>query len=490
LIAAATDYLDEIERALTTYVNLPELVDLQLRPEGITLHTNDFPRLICESTGLDLRQYFIDCFKDADFLRPDEKDKLAFDLFHCFNTVTSFVSGPDGARMERSEVTQVELPAAMSQGFVQKMTVDKVVSFQLDAKLPDEVTFAKLSGITFNVGRKLIGTSQIHLKAKGSMCIVTPVLAERGPLRLKTTVMDGIKSLGKDLVVSALLRLGKLSTELPIVRDEFRQYLLDAVNFRTLLQDREKDLVMFIERSAGIKVEDPLTRSLLTKGMHIIKRDEQIELIRDEMNVCDLGGVALEISPTINLHLEKNTRELIIDHLSGIGVEVPFEPPPELQAIGLDVHKTLPKTIISLNLGERNQDEQRRLVVRTAPACWMALDLNAQMQPATDALGNWIIVGVANNPISGAPQKFFVRLDKDNNLNMTTDEITEVVTQTAVEGFDFSDPFTWTWGAVALGGHALLAASEIMRSVAGDREEVKKSARKLGRLIGRFLTEL
>lgn len=485
----------EIDRALKAYVNLPGAVDLSLRADGITVHTNDFSKLIFESTGLDLRKYFIDAFKDADFLAEDEKDKLAADLFHLFDTVTSFVSDENGGQMVRSEVTTINLPPALSQNFVQRMNVQKEVRFRLNAKLPDDAAFERVSGITFDVGGKRIALNHLHLKAFGNKCIVTPILAEQGHIKEQSNgVLNSIKNVGKDLLVDAVIRMGKVSevcrTELPIIHQEFRQYLKDAVNFQQLLHAKEKDLVMFIEQSAGICVDDPLTRSLLTGGMRVQKRDQDIELFREEKSICDLGGIALEIAPMIKLQILKNSMELKIDKLSGIGVEVPFDAPPELEVIGLDLSKSLPKKIVSLDLGAPDQEDRRRLVVRTAPGCWMSLDLNAEMQPATDANGNWIIVGVTSNPISGVPQKFFLRLDSSNNLNMTPREIAEVVTQTAVDGFDPGDPFTWTWGAVALGGQALLTAGAVIRGVAGDTDDVKKGARELGRLIGKFLNEL
>jgi hypothetical protein len=484
--------VDEIERALRSYVNLPEFVDLTLRPEGITLHTDDFPLVINESCKLDLRQYFVDAFKDADFLQAHEKDQLAKDLFHLFDTVDSFVSDEDGAKMHRSEVTVVELPPALSQGFVQKMTVEKTVTFRLTANLPDDATFTTVTGITFNVGGKVIALNEFNLKAQGSKCIVTPLLAEQGQVTQQTKGwMDALRNAGKDLIVGAAMAMGKVPpAELPIVLEEFRQYLRDAINFKHLLHDRAKDLVMFIERSAGISVDDPMTRALLTRGMRIQKKAQHIELVREDKSVCYLGGIALDFAPTLKMQVEKKTDELAVHEVTGVGVEVPFDPPSELQAIGVDLKRALPRKIESLSLGARDEEDRRRLVVRTAPGCWMALDLNTQMQPATDVRGNWMVVGVTNNPISGAPQKFFLRLDSQNNLNMTPREIAEIVTQTAIEGFDPSDPFTWKWGAVALGGQALLTAGTIIRGAAGDTGEVKKTARKIGRLIGKILNDL
>src|SRR5262249_49655876 len=153
--------IDEIQRALKTYVNLPELVDLRLHPEGIHLQTSDFPTLIVESSGLDLKQYFIDALNGAEFLNAQEKENLAFDLFHIFYTVTAFRSDQQGALMHRSEKAFVSLPQAMSQGFVQQLTVERNVKFRLSARLPDEATFTDVSGVTFNVCGKVLALKQL-----------------------------------------------------------------------------------------------------------------------------------------------------------------------------------------------------------------------------------------------------------------------------------------------------------------------------------------
>lgn len=492
LDAPVLEQPDNVSRALRSYCKLPQRIDFTLHPDGITVHTSDFPRLIQESTGLDLRQYFADAFKEADFLKQEEKDKLTEDLYYCFKTVDSFVSDAEGGRLERSEVTVIDLPPALSQDFVQKMTVERVVTFQLNAALPDDATFTKVTGISFNVCGKRIGLSQFKLAANGNKCTVLPVFAEQGQVQQESKgIFDSIKNAGKELLVGAAIKMGKLPPiELPIVLEEFRQCLRDAVNFKALVQEREKDLVMFIERSNGISVDDPLTRSLLTGGMRIVKSNDNLEFVRKGGNLCDLGGIALEIAPVITLKLAQKTDEVQIENLSGVGVEVPFDPPPELEAIGVDLKKALPRKIMSLSLGVRDDEDRRRLVVRTAPGCWMAIDLNSQMQPALDACGNWLVVGVTNNPISGVPQKFFLRLDSANNLTMTPREIAEIVTQTAIEGFDPGDPFTWKWGAIALGGQALLTAGEIIRGAAGDTDDVKKTARKFGRFIGKLLNDL
>ena len=117
-----------------------------------------------------------------------------------------------------------------------------------------------------------------------------------------------------------------------------------------------------------------------------------------------------------------------------------------------------------LTLSAQDKNGRRRLVTGFSPGRWIGLDLDENNQPSTDAQGNWVMYGVTSNPISGAAQSFFLRLDKKNELNMTTREIANLVSQTATEAFDPSDPASWHWGAVALGAKTILTAGQILRS--------------------------
>lgn len=481
-----TGQVDEIDRALRSYIALPDKVDLRLHLDGIDVHTDDFPKLILESCGLDLRQYFIDCFKNADFLKEGEKEKLAFDLFRVFRTVDAFISGTEGATMERSEVTIIEIPRAMSQGFVQTMTVERKISFRLTSAGPDDATFESLSGITFNVGGKIIALNQFNLKALDGRCIVTPTLDVQGNIQTSGTAMSKVLTAGKDMLVSVFTRLskvGRISTELPCIRDEFRTYLADALRFKELLRNEQKDLVMFIETNAHLVVEDPLTLALLSTGMRVSKNGDAIELERNTESVCDLGGVVLKIAPSLKLKLLRKREELNFASINGVGMQVLFDQPPELQQIGLDLKRSLPTQVCNLTLGQRDEIGKRRIIVGTAPGCWIGLDLNTKMQPTVDQAGNWMVFGVTHNPISGVPQQFFLRLDTENNLDMTPREIASLATQTAFEGFDPTNPMTWKWGAIALAG-------SLATSVTDDDEELEKGARHLGRIIGWLLKEL
>lgn len=474
VMLGAKDEIDEIGRMLNTYVRLPASFDLTTRPDGITLTTDDFPRIVQECSGLDLQKYFVDAFSQHAALTQAERAKIAADLFHVLRTVTIFKSDPTGAKMTRSEVTPVDLPAAMSQGFVQKVTFDKMITFRLVPNLPDEATFVSVSGITFSVGGKLVAMSELSLRAEGNECVVTPLLGEFGTVKqAATSKLEALKNTGKDFLVGFFLKTKTFSTSLPIVLSDFRRYLADAVNLKRSLHYKEKDLLSFFERCSRIEVEDPLTRALLVCGTRVAKNEDSIIIERSSDSNCDLSGVQLKIAPTVNFKMTRTTKELAIPEMKGVDVRVAFDAPAELKVIGLDLRKSLPTCIENLTLSAVNEKEVRRLVVGTGVSRWIGIDLDKRMKPACDAEGNWMVFGVTSNPISGASQSFFLRLDKKNDLKMTTREIAALVNQTAMEGFDPADPFTWQWGAVAIGAQTLLTAGAVLRGTIGDEETDK-----------------
>lgn len=481
--------IDEIERLLTTYVRLPEFFDLRLHPEGIRLTTDDFPRIVHECSGLDLQKYFLDAWSQSPALTPDQRVKIAKDLFHVLRTVSEFNTGPEGAHLVRSEETVIDLPSAMSNGFVQTITFGRNVTFRLVPNPPDEATFVNVSGITFGVGGKLVGMSELSLRAEGNNCVITPLLGECGQIKqAASNTFDLLKNTGKDFLVGFFLKTKTFSTTLPIIQDEYRGYLADAINLKRSLQYKEKDLLSFFERCARIEVDDPLTRALLEGGSRVCKKVEDICIERRASTDCDMGGVELKFAPSVGLKMLKKTSELAIPAVDGVDVRVAFDAPSELKVIGLDLRRSLPTRIESLTLSPPGEETLRRIVVGTAPGKWIGLDLDEKMRPAFDKNGNWMVFGVTSNPISGASQSFFLRLDGNNELKMTTREIAALVNQTAMEGFDPADPTTWQWGAVAIGAQTLLTAGAVLRSTIGD-EETDKIAEEVQE-VAKFIKKL
>lgn len=483
------DGVDEIDRLLTTYASLPDYFELKTRNDGIDLFTDDFPRIVKECSGLDLEQYFLDAFANTEGLTPEQCTAIAKGLFHVLRTVTEFMTGAHGATLTRSEETSIDLPAPMTQGYVQKVNFGKVVTFRLVPNPPDEATFVNVTGITFSVGGKLLAMSELSLKAEGNKCIVTPTLGECGQIKQNaSSAIEALKNTGKDFLVGLFLKTRKFSFELPIVLEEYRSYLADAINLKRSLQYQQKDLLSFFERCSRIEVDDPLTRAILENGTRVYRKVEEIQIDRGKASNCDMGGAVLKFAATLSFKLLKRPKELIITQIKGVDVKVNFDSPSELGAIGLDLSRALPSKIVNLKLGEE-KNKIRRIIVGTGPGKWIGFDARKDMQPALDENGNWLLYGVCSNPISGAPQNFFLRLDRSNNLKMTPREIGALLNETAMDGFDASDPSTWHWGAVAIGTQSLLAAGSVLRGTIGDEatDEIVDEVQKLAKKIKKFL---
>ena len=484
------DGIDEIDRLLATYANLPDYFDLAVRPDGVDLCTDDFPKIVQEFSALDLAKYFVDAFSQTPGLTPQERDKVAADLFHIMRTVTKIVTGPAGATLTRSQETSIDLPRGLSDGYVQKITFGTTVTFRLVPNPPDEATFVNVTGITFSAGGKLIGMQELSLKGEDKFCLVKPMLAECGNVKqTASSTLQSLSNFTRDMLVGFFLKTTTFSINLPCVLDDYRRYLDDATNLKRALQYQEKDLLSFFERCARIEVSDPLTRALFQNGVRICRKIESIQIDRQTVSSCDLGGVTLTLAATINLNMRKTQAELDIPDIQGVDLRVGFNAPSELGAIGLDLRRSIPSRIESIKLS-LPKDRLRRIVVGTAPGRWIGLDLDeATMRPAFDQNQNWMLFGFTSNPISGAAQSFYLRLDRHNELKMTTRELACLVSQTAMEGFSAEDPLTWKWGVIAVGAETVLTTGTILRSTIGDEatdkiaEEVQAVARFFKRLL-------
>ncbi len=72
-------------------------------------------------SGLDLQQYFIDAFAQSPGLTEEQRAQVSADLFGVLRTVTKIVTGTAGSTLTRSQETSVDLPRALSDGYVQKV---------------------------------------------------------------------------------------------------------------------------------------------------------------------------------------------------------------------------------------------------------------------------------------------------------------------------------------------------------------------------------
>ena len=489
--AGAVAPVDDIAQLLQTYINLPEQVDVTLTPDGMVVRTSDFPVLVLEMCQFDCHRYLKDVLAGVAWIDGQERAQLLEELHCLFASIKQFAADGDRFILTRAAASTSPLPARLSHGFCQQLKVAQQVKFRCSVSSPQELTVTEIEGITILAGGQMLALRALHLKRDGDRCRIDPQVERSGAAEgLPNDVWARVQRACRDAVLNVLMKVHSLSFDVPVVVAEFDEYMLNGMNFCQFLKMQEKDALILVEQTAKVCVIDPISRTLLACTLRIHKQEERIVLDRKQKNHCDLGGVALNFAPNVELSLKRTAERLTIEKLSGVGLEVPFEAPPELDAVGVDLHKSIPKRITSLNLSAPDAGQNRSLLIGTAPGCWVGLDLDREMQPLTDAAGNWVMYGVAANPISGLPQRFFIRLDRENNLNMTPREMTQIITDTAAEGFDPRDPATWTWGALALGGQTLLAADSLARGATDDSDEIKKTARSLGRLIGRILDEL
>jgi hypothetical protein len=487
LLDSSRGFEDTVGRALKVYAKLPEQIDLSLRPDGITLKTNNFPDVLQQSTALSLHQYFLDAFRDVPNLSDVQKDQLASDFFGLFATVREFSSNAAGATLHRTCETSIALPVPLSLGLVQEMIVGREVKFRLLPNLPDEATFANVSGISFRIGQKAVPVGDLTIKATGDKCIVTPVLREEGDgiqlPNIPSFSLDKIAEKGRELLAGALIKMGRIALELPCVYSEFCQYLADAANFKAALQVPSKDLLSLIEQTSKVSVGDPLVRTLLQGCMRFRKSGVELILDRGSGTECEAGSILLKALPSVKMNMVKDDGNLRMEKLEGISIRIPFDPPPALRDIGLDLRRSVPRNIVSLQLSSINEQGCRNMVLGTGPSKWIACDLTVDLKPWFEE-GYWRLYGVVGSPITGAPQKFYVTLDRDNQVCMSAEEIANLASEARMDGFSPTDPASWKWAAISAGEQGVAVANKAFSTVKEHGKVLGQKAKRIGQLLG------
>jgi hypothetical protein len=482
---------DDLRAVLSLYTSLPNAVDVSLTADGIVVKTDDFPLLIETTCGFSIHGYVRDVLAQVVWISELERSRLFDQVYAAFAQVGNFQCCSGKVILASRGITELELPPALTWKFFQRATIEEQLSFVPVIASCEQLVIEQIAGIYLHGEADVFALRAVQVDLRGNGCIITPRLEKIRSVPVAGGLLDRSRAYGRSGLLRALLLLKQVKIESPCVPAEFSQYNRNIHNFLQFASRAENDLMALLEHAAGEDVPDPIIRAALIKATRVTKYGEQIELRRQGIAICNLGGVSLTMDENISCAVERHVDQLTVAGIKGVGLSVPFETPPELQAVGVDLRRSIPSKIVSLALSAPDEAGNRQLLVGTAPGCWIMLQLSPSMQPLCDSQGNWTILGVTQNPISSMPQRFFLRLDSSNNLAMTGREIAEILTQTAAEGFDPRDPATWAWGALALGGQTLLAADTFMAGEESDEieQEIKRQARSLGRLIGKLLEE-
>lgn len=446
---------DDLRLTLESYLRLPDSFDLRIEGEEVRLLTTDFPALLQEAMDFSFLQFFTDFWATIPNLSAVEKERLTNEFTNLFKTTQGFYSRPEGALLNRVSKDTIALPKSLTNGVVESITVSEQVKFRLEAAPPDQARFEACEGITFRCFGQDIAIRTLSLKAENGTCEIIPEL-EVVALEKAANLMESLKN----KLASGILKIKKLCLKAPVVQEEFRQYLKDGLNLKVALREHKQDLLSLFDRLSEIKIEDPFPRAVFRGAKRYRRSREKIELNREKDTVCDLGGMNLALAPNISLCLRRKTDQLQIDDVNGLGLQIPFDPPAQLETLGLKLSRTIPNEISSLTLGLLTKSKRRKVVVGIGTNRWISCLINREMEPVFDQYGHWTLSGVVTNPISNNGQSFYLRLDRKFQIDMSVAELMSLFTETALEGFDPINPITWHWGIAALGSGAISSMGE------------------------------
>ncbi len=453
-----TGEIDALRLTLESYLRLPQSTDFRILGDDVILRTTGFPELLLEATGLSFQQYFTDVWSAVEGLDASERKRLIEDFTGIFKDVRVMTSTAAGAVLERSGKTTIKLPEILSKGIVESITFGEEIKFRLDAEPPYQASFAEVKGISFRCMGFDIELLHLALRAENGLCHIVPTLAP-APVHKSSGIMDKFKN----KVVSGLLKIKSLELKVPIVMDEFKQYLANALHLKTALREHKDDLLTFLDHLSEIKIEDSFARAVFRSANQYRRMNDRIEIYRDRTTITDCGGVMLTLASELKLTLCKRVDKLQIENIEGIGVQVPFEPPKQLEKMGINLQKTMPTMVNSFAVSLFNSSTRRQVVVGIGVNRWISFLINEFLEPIWDPNGHLTIAGIASNPISENGQSFYLRLNKKFELDMSMPELMNLITNTAFEGFDPANPLTWHWGVVAAGGGSLLTVGSMLR---------------------------
>ena len=441
---------DDLQLMLESYLRLPEYFDLSIRGDEVRLLITDFPALLQEAMDFSFQKYFEDFWKTIPGLTDKEKLRLSNEFANLFRQIRGFYSRPEGALLDRVESNTIELPRALSRGLVESVTVGNELEFRFEASPPDAATFAAVKGITFRCFGQDIALRALHLRSENGICEIVPEL-EVVQLSKPANMVD----LLKHKLISGVLKLKKLCLKSVVNQEEFRQYLRDGANLKSALREHKNDILSILDRLSDIKIDDTFARALFRTATRYKRNLDRIEITKEKSTICEVGGLNLTLALRVAMRLHKRTDQMQISEVDGVGVRIPFEPPSQLSAVGFNLSKSMPNEINGLTLGLISKAKRRKIVVGIGVNRWISCLVDRHLEPVFDHYGHWTLSGVVTNPISNNGQSFYLRLNRDFEIDMTVAEMMSLFTDTAMEGFDPVNPITWHWGLAALGTGAI-----------------------------------
>ncbi|MBY0357035.1 MAG: hypothetical protein K2W82_03460 [Candidatus Obscuribacterales bacterium] len=451
---------DGMQRILRSVAQLPENIQADINQDGISLQTSNLPRLLEESTGVNLKQLLTVALAQNSNIPESSRSQLSEGIYRALRGISGLENHGNQVKLTRHEETRIPLPNELTEGYIDGIAFDKEISFKLESPSPESIVISDLHGITFTRDDTKVNLTSISFTlANNKLAVKTDFeLAEDKQQQAPATdvsVFDigAISNLGKNYFLTKIIK------NLPEIKIDVdgaacKAGLQEFHKFKELLSSPQ-EAKHLLESSTGVSINDPFSKAMIEGGTRITKKGGLITLERKGQTVCDLGGVSLRIDPKVVIQTAEEPANLIINRIEGINLDVPFSAPEELKRIGLDLDRSVPKQITGLMLFAPNFAGNRFLRADTGAQTHMQLTLSPSFQPARDTAGNWILRGAVGSPIDGQPVPFWVRLNGQNQPEMSFDELAVQGIHIATKAVRFDSPSTWKWGAAAVAGEVV-----------------------------------
>lgn len=453
------DYLSRLKRGLNRVANavIPEktTIDIALGSKESAAQVEeifkgvkdwseagqnrDFAKLLKSLSGLDIERDLggalsgiTGASKNGDKLEITRKGKSTHDLGGLPIEIAELVRARVGANLKNPRLEDI-------QGIALKLPIPAEVAGAVGLKTPVD---AQLKEISFSEKDK-DGNRILTVKTDS---LLESVQVKVGP-DLKPVPVDKNGTIALDLVVN---RGGKLPLGVEFKPEQLEKPPDNGPDFKVTLKGKDEDYIKMIESFSGARLESPI-KDMVSGITSISKQGDRVRIEREKATSHDLGGISLDASKLVEFRVSSDKDGVRVADIKGIRVKVPIQLPDAVKKLGIDPGEHLSTNLRSVQVSSADANGNRKVVVETSEHLRkVGLQLGPDMQPAKDAHGNWYFYGFADNPLSGKQLPFILRFDRNNNLNMSTQELMRLGGQATWQAADGS-PAGIGLGIIAVG---------------------------------------
>jgi hypothetical protein len=232
----------------------------------------------------------------------------------------------------------------------------------------------------------------------------------------------------------------------------------------------DANYLKMIESISGTKIESPL-KEMVSGVTSISKQGDKIEIAREKNSSHDLGGVVLDAAKNIRFKVAQDGPSGVrLSNIEGINLKLPVQLPGVVKDLGIDPGKEIVTSVKTLGLSSPDQAGRRKVLLETDHIMrQVGVMLGPDMKPALDPKGNWYLYGMVDNPVSQQKLPLVLRMDKSNQLAMSTQELMRIGSIAAWQGTD-------NGGTAAVGFGLVSVATEMGATALDIKDQVVEAA--------------